>query len=823
MKKREWNQNWLFNYGINSAMAEGFTGSKIEKVIVNLPHDAMISTPRRADAVAGAGTGFFQGINCEYTKVFTWKPEDAERVAFLEFDGIYPGGVILVNGDYVASCRNGYVNHLVRIDNYLVPGQENTVKVVVKNTLQPNGRWYTGAGLYREVSFLIAEKLYIIPDGVRITTLSAEADIAALDISTTICWEGMGNKTCTIITRIYDEKDTIVSEIPVQFGIHSKEETLIRQRVYLETPKLWSPEEPHLYRCESVLLENEKEMDINSCTFGIRRLQLDKKNGLRINGVSVKLKGGCIHHDNGILGAASFKDAEYRRVKMMKDAGYNALRSAHNPMSRKLLEACDSLGMLVMDEFYDAWTHSKADYDCGYFFPEYWEQDIENNVRKDYNHPSVIFYSIGNEIPETGSKIAASWGRRLAEKVRCLDSTRYITNGINMMMSVIDQIGIIMQDIGGNMARDGYSIQEINDLMNDTAAVMEKVVSHPIATEAVAESFDMLDVIGLNYAANVAVEQHEKYPNRIFLGSETLPGALDTNWELIEQNDHILGDFSWTAWDYLGEAGVGRIEEKGDEQITPGLFMGKYPWIAAYTGDFNLIGSRRPVSYWRETLWTGRLHQPYLAVWNPQHIGKEMFRGNWCWTDSVNSWTWPGSENMQTVAEIYADAEEAELILNGISLGRKKVGTDGKKRYCRWDVTYKPGTLEAVTYISGEAVGRTELKTVHDAKIQVESDRNVLGAGTSEIAFVLIEDKDEDNFRDYSSQKTVHIETEGAIHLIASGSADPKTEEAYTDSEHKLYEGQALAVVCAKDMPGKGILKITDDKGGCCNLEFNVI
>lgn len=806
MKYMDINKGWEFNHGLNSAMNAGFSGATVEKKMVDLPHDAMITAKRSPEAKTGPMGAFFEAENCEYTKTLFWPEENAEKAAYLDFDGILGNATILVNGDYVGSCHNGYKNFQLQVNDYLVPGQDNLIKVIVKNDMQQNSRWYSGAGIYREVRLYVADALYILPDGVKITTLSADSEIAAINVETNIRWEGIGSRTGAVLTEIFDDSGQKACEASAEFNIMSGATLSVRQRIYIENPVLWNVGEGNRYRCESRLVIEGKNADEESTMFGVRTISLDSRKGLRINGKAVKLKGGCVHHDNGLLGAASYEDAELRKVSMLKEAGYNALRGAHNPMSRAFLSACDKLGMVVMEEYTDVWTHCKADFDYGFFLPDFWEKDLEDIVRRDYNHPSIILYSIGNEIPETGSQKAALWGRKIAEKLRNLDSTRLITNGVNIMMSVIDRIGIIMNDIGMEMTKQGYSLIEINDLMNNTAAVMPKVVSHPLAETSTNESFDLLDVIGLNYAEQAAVEQHERNPHRIYVGSETLPGKLDTNWELVENHSHIIGDFSWTAWDYLGEVGVGRIEElKSDGREAGAMtgFMGDYPWIAAYTGDFDLTGFRRPVSYWRETVWNGRDHQPYIAVQNPFHRGKKMFRGNWCWTDSLQSWTWNGAEDRDICVEVYADADEVELFINGKSLGRKNVMDSEKKYYFSWETTYVPGTLCAVSYVKDKEAGRSELKTAGEPGICMKADKTKIRKGSNELVFIEIELRDENQTIQTAQDRMLRLRLDGPGRLLASGSGNPCMEESYEALEHKTFQGRMLAIIKAGDEAGK--------------------
>ena len=331
------------------------------------------------------------------------------------------------------------------------------------------------------------------------------------------------------------------------------------------------------------LTDENGEADAETVTFGVRSLRLDPERGLRINGETVKLRGACVHHDNGVLGAATFARAEERRVQILKDAGFNAIRMSHHPMSKAMLDACDRLGMLVMDEAFDMWTSAKSDFDYSLHFPQWWERDIEAMVAKDVNHPSVILYSIGNEIPETGSPAGAAWGRKLAEKVRALDGTRYVTNAINGMLAALDDLAALRSQPGEDAG--------LNALMADPADMMNAISSSELVTRRTAESFSVLDVAGVNYAEARYDLDRDLFPNRIIVGSETFPTRIDGNWRLVKQHANVIGDFTWTGWDYLGEVGIGRPQYATTDGSRP-TFTAPYPYLLAGCGDIDITGHR---------------------------------------------------------------------------------------------------------------------------------------------------------------------------------------------------------------------------------------
>ncbi len=774
---------------------------------VNLPHDAMILSERNPNNPTGGGSAFFNAENYEYSKTIFVPEEDAGKVVYLEFEGVYMNSFVWVNGDLAGKCPYGYSNFSVKISDFLKYGQDNEIKVTAKNGMQPNSRWYSGAGIYRNVKILTGEALHIKVDGVRISTPEIEPEQCAVEVVTDVEFAGMGHVGGYVVTELKDTAGNTVGSESTKFNIKSGEDISVRQRIYVAAPKLWDLDTPNLYTCATKIVCSDTVVDEDINTFGIRKLQLDTTHGLRLNGRTIKMKGGCIHHDNGLVGAATFEDAELRRAKMMKEAGYNALRSAHHPMSKAMLEACDKIGMLVMDEYTDMWTQTKSDYDYGMYFTEWWERDVEAMVRKDFNHPCVVMYSIGNEIPEVGSDLSASYGREIAEKIRSIDETRYVTNGINTLLSVMGRMNEIIQSMG--MSPDaGAADGEINQTMTNLGDVMGQLAMHPIVDKAIEESCGFLDIVGYNYAADRYEKDHQAHPNWIVVGSETFPASLDYNWELVTKHGYVIGDFSWTSWDYLGEVGIGKSRYKDDDAAS---HMGTYPWLIAYCADFDILGHRRPVSYWREIIWGGRNHVPYIAVQYPARYGQVVQPGMWSWTDSHSSWTWPGFEGKGIVVEVYSDAEEVELFVCGESQGKKPVGGEFKNFYVKWDTVYEEGIVEAVAYIGGNEVGRYQLQTAGDPVLKVTPETSSVRAGSNDLCFVNIELVDHKGVLNTAVTKAVTVSIDGPAVIQGSGSANPKVEEYYYHNTHDTYYGRLMAVIRAGEEKGTANLAVSAD------------
>ncbi len=814
MKKIRWNENWSYGLGTGSSL-DALFGAEQERKAVTLPHDASVERTRDPNEPGGRGNGFFRETSCSYVKEWTVDQADRDRETYLEFEGVYQNAYVYINEAFAGQHPYGYGNFYVDATPYLKPGSKNEIKVIVKSGV-PSGRWYTGSGIYRDVSLMVGDRLHFVPDQVHLRTLSLEEGLASVQVDAKLVNHGPQTRKITFKIQLLDPDGRVAAQAGMPLTVlgqgrgcsaangsagiaeeaSSSDGAVYSQRLYVENPKLWDPDHPNLYQYRAVLEEDGAVIDEESGTFGIRLLSLDAKHGLRINGKVFKMRGGCIHHDNGVTGTAEFLHTAEFRVRVMKEAGYNAIRSSHYPMSRHLLDACDRLGMMVMDEFADVWTTTKVDFDYGMHMSEWWKYDVVNQVNKDFNHPCVILYSIGNEIPETGNPIDVQWGKCLADLYHRLDPGRYLTNSMNLMMS----LGTHLEDVLPEILQDENLTEalgevgenpEINSLMAKLGDNMEPVSNSDVAGEVVSEARAQVDVAGYNYAAGRYEKDLERDPNLILVGSETYPGDLDKNWELVEKLPRVIGDFSWTAWDYLGEAGIGKISYGAEEQ--QGGFYADYPYKAAYCGDMNLIGDRRPASYWREIVW-GLRDQPYLAVQPPEHYGEQKNLTPWSVTDAVRSWTWSGYEGKAVTVELYTDAEEAALYLNGDLLEKKKV--EGSRRcMTSFDTVYQPGTLEVRVFKNGTQTGRDQIRTAGSAELQITADSKTVPADGSDLIYVEISAMDADGVINMEQRDPVTISIEGPGEIAGFGSADPQSEENYFDRTAKLYEGRLRAAV----------------------------
>lgn len=829
MTKQKLNENWtVFDSTVSPMMARlrGNDGS-IKKV--NLPYDAMIHEKRREDVPGGAQSGFYPGGYYYFIKNL-FVPEDWKcRKAVLEFEGVYRNAKVYINGEYAGGYPNGYSNFYIKLDDFLRYGVDNEIKVCVENSSQPSSRWYTGSGIYRNVNLILGNLLHIGTNGVKIRTPEADSKSAVVLTDVTLVNEELHLKKVLVHTSVTDKNGTEAACDKTEVTVYGNSEITIRQRMHIEAPFLWSCDTPDLYTC-LVRVEDAaagQETDTEAVDFGIRTLQLDAVNGLRINGSETKLRGSCIHHDNGVLGAATLEDAEERRCRQLKEAGFNCIRSAHHPMSKAMLDACDRVGMLVMDELSDMWNLPKNTCDYSGQFADYWERDIEYLVDKDFNHPSVILYSLGNEIPEAGTARGAHLNRRISGKLKTLDDTRYTTNAINGLLAAAPRIGEIMADLTGmspeemmskmmagkkeNTDADGKESGEGgSNGLNNALSLMsgplgDAFAAHPVMTELIEEFASGTDVAGYNYMTGRHVLEHTLHPNRIVLGAETYPADIVRLWDIVRKNPHVIGDMTWTGYDYLGEAGCGIFYYDGAMNFTS-----HWPDSIAYIGDIDITGYRRPISYLREIVF-GLRKAPYIAVERINRHGQKHSQTPWMLKDNIASWTWPGYEGKPALIDVYSDAEEVELLLNGQSLGRKGAG-EMNGYTAAFETDYIPGELKAVCYRAGERAEEMLLETA-DSKVtlQVKAEDKEWKADGSSLAYIEIALVDGEGRSNLHEQREVSVRIEGPAVIQGFGSADPQTDNSYDNTVWKTYDGRLLAVLRAGAESGAVTVSISTE------------
>jgi hypothetical protein len=746
MKRISFCEDWLF----------GKSGNEKEPVL--LPHDATQLEERSADEPSGSGGAFYLGGCYEYTKMIDVPESWRDKAVSLLFEGVYPKAKVLLNGQEIGGCAYGYSQFEVPLTG-LRYGEENEITVIADNSETPNSRWYAGAGIYRPVWLLVGGAVRILNDGIRVTTLSI--DPACVRVET----EHVGNA------------NTVVEILDGETVIAGGEGDCVD--LTIPDAKLWDAENPNLYTCRVRLAEDGEVLDEAETVFGIRQITWSTE-GFFVNGKSIKLKGGCIHSDNGILGARCFDEAEWRRVRRLREFGFNAIRSAHNPLCRAALEACDALGMYVMDETWDMWDQHKTDYDYAGRFTENWRQDVRYMIAKDYNHPSVVLYSIGNEVTEPAKPEGVQLAADIIKEIKCFDTTRPVTGGINIMLILLASKGVTFN--GGSV--DGkVSSTEFNEWVAGLGKKMLEAAASPDGDEASSPVLELLDIAGYNYAQSRYEKERELHPERIVVGSETFPQDLPGNWALVTKCPWVIGDFMWTAWDYIGEVGIGDWVSDEDCQG----FGKPYPWKLGGTGALDILGNETAEAGMASVIFGART-TPYIAVRPILAPGQSWYHAAWRGSNAIPSWSWRGCEGLETEVEVYSKSDLVELFLNGQSLGKAKT-VDGMALFT---VRYQPGELKAAAYSSD---GTCTESALHSAEGEVRPV--ITPEEKPEIGKVLFADislRGENGTAESNADENLRVSVTGGT-LLAFGSARARTEEVFHSGEYRTYYGRSLAAV----------------------------
>ena len=640
---------------------------------------------------------------------------------------------------------------------------------------------------------------------------SVDSEAAIIEVEINLCNQERRKVNAIVNTCIKNEYGIVGMEKTKVTMFANAEETLYQQ-FCIEHPLLWNCDSPNLYTCEVGIEDNKKKIDFTEENFGIRTITVDAKRGLLLNGKSIKLRGTCIHHDNGVIGAATFRRAEERKVLQLNDAGFNSIRSSHQPMSKEMLDACDRLGMLVMDELSDFWTYHKNPHDTADSFAFSWEQEVKRMVAKDYNHPCVIMYSAGNEIPEIGLDSGAKMKRKICNKFHELDSGRFTIDGMNGSMAITYScgmekiIGELLESKTDSMRLEGANaINALNAYMSMTAS--DEFAIHPAVTDALEESAMASDIIGLNYLTGRYILEKELHPNKTVIGTETYPADIVRLWNLVKTYPHVLGDFTWTGYDYLGEAGCGIFHYDGSMNFTS-----KYPERTAYIGDLDLIGYRRPISYFREIVY-GLRKAPYIAVERVDKYGMKSSKTAWMFKDNIASWTWHGYEGKPAIVDVYSCAEEVELFLNGKSLGKKAVG-EKNDFAATYQISYEPGELLAISYENNTETGRFKLETADkEVKLEASADRTILQANGEDLSFITVRLVDKNGNENLQKKEIVKVEVQGEGYIQGFGNAAPSSLASYDDISCETYDGYLLAVVRAGMVSGEIKVVFTTEEG----------
>lgn len=754
--------SWRFHLGdVQDAEKFGFDDSSWRSL--DLPHDWSIedipgtNAPVDSTAIGGSSTGYMVGGTAWYRKTFYVANDINGKCIRIQFDGIYMIADIWINGISLGTHPYGYTSFSYDLTSKLKPGKLNTLAVRVRNEGR-NTRWYSGSGIYRHVWMTATGPLHIDVWGTCITTPEVADNHARVNVKTTIMNELPQDRNAFLVTRILKNDGTEVAMKESEQKISGKSHIEFNLDLNITSPSLWSPESPELYTVinEVYAVKGNKRsgmFDRTESKFGIRSISVSAEKGFLLNGKPLLLKGGCMHHDNGPLGAAAYDRAEERRVEIMKANGFNAIRCSHNPPSSAFLDVCDRIGILVIDEAFDEWKEQKNKDDYHLYFDDWWQKDMSSMILRDRNHPSVVMWSIGNEVPERGKPEGAALAKMLASFVRKMDPTRPLTAAVNFVTP----------------DKDPY--------------------------------FAELDVSGYNYALNNYLSDHNRLRERIILGTESFPRQAYENWMAVIDFPWVIGDFVWTGFDYLGEASIGWLG-----------FVSKttfYPWTYAYCGDIDICGWKRPQSFYRDALW--KPDQLSIFVKSPELNFKlnpiTKVESRWSWPDEVASWNWKGHEGTTMEIIAYSSCEEVELFLNGKSLGRMKTNRETRFK-AEYKVEYAPGILHAVGYSNGKEINTCELQTTGDPqKISLDADRNTIKADGQDLCYVTVEILDSKGLRNPTATNHINFEVEGQGKIIGVGSSDPLGNQSFKKPERKAYQGRCQVIIRADKQAGDIKLK----------------
>jgi beta-galactosidase len=758
--------------------------------MLDVPHDWSIEDlpGQDGEAVSGPfskasqgkmGTGFTVGGTAWYRKHFTIAKTDEGKTAYLQFDGVYMNSDIWVNGKHVGNHPYGYTSFWFDITPYLNPaGQSNVVAVQVKNE-GINARWYSGSGIYRHTWLSLVNPMHITPWGVYVSTPEVSAEKASVAVATTVMNAGTGDLSFTSRVTLFDPSGAEAGTSATESSLQAGESTELSQLLQLEDPSLWSVENPSLYRAEVELLVNGEVQDRLSTTFGIRTLRFDPETGFALNGENILLKGGCFHHDNGPLGAAAIDRAEERKIEILKSAGFNAIRCSHNPPSPALLDACDRLGMLVIDEAFDMWETSKMEMmntllaglteqvtamDYSRFFKESWKQDLQSMLMRDRNHPSVIMWSIGNEIAEAADSSGLRIARNLVDEVKRLDSSRPVTEA--------------HVDMGAQFGMGS-------------------------SWEQRAPHLALMDVIGYNYAYTLYEDDHARHPERIMYASEFMPPSSLENWQKVEELPYVIGNFSWTAMDYLGEAGTGVPRLVDDLPADPSnpfaaimqfFNSDSWPMVVNFQGDLDLTGNPKAPYYYQHVVW--RELPLSMLVHVPIPEGKKEIQSPWGFPDELKSWNWEGHEGETLQVHVYTRCEKVRLELNGKVIGEQAVN-ESQSITATFEVPYEPGTLTARCYEDGNETASETIKTTgRPSAIRLIADRSAIHADRNDLSYVTVEIVDAGgNLVPDADGIEVHFEISGNAGIAGVGNGYHSDVSSFQQPVKKSWRGRCLAIV----------------------------
>jgi beta-galactosidase len=762
-RKQLFDSNWKFYLGdAPAAKSIGYDDKNWR--ILDLPHDWSIEGVVDVKNPSGNDGGYFPAGIGWYRKTFNAPSSWKGKCVSIYFEGVYMNSEVFINGKSLGIHPYGYTTFSYDLTSDINLGKDNLLSVKVDNSQQKNCRWYSGSGIYRHVWIVVTDPVHVPLWGVSITTPDISAEKASVLVKTKVKNETAVPQNITINTVLTGDNSKNAGDKKSNLLIQANSEQEVEQTIQVADPLLWSPEKPQLYKAQIQIIKSNTIVDEVNTSFGIRSIKYSAEIGFQLNGKSIEFNGGCVHHDNGCLGTAAFDRAEERRVELLKAGGFNSVRTSHNPPSEAFLNACDKLGLLVIDEAFDGWRDKKTNYDYALVFDAWWKRDIEAMVLRDRNHPSIVMWSIGNEIIERKKPEAVETAKMLADGIRKIDNTRPITSAMTTW--------------------DG-----------------EWNIFDPLMA--------VHDICGYNYQLQRAASDHIRVPSRLILSTESYPTDAFKNWKMAKNNSYILGDFVWTSIDYLGESGIGRWFYPGD--VTGEHWENPiFPWHGAYCGDIDLIGWRKPISHYRSMLYNEN-EKLYMAVKEPNPESGPIKLTSWAVWPTWESWTWPGYEGKEIQVEIYSKYPKVRLYLNKVLIGEKAT-TEEEQFKATFSLPFSKGELKAVGVADGKEIESKVLNTSgKTAKIRLVSDRKVISADGQDLSFVTIEITDNDGIFQPNAENLLNFKIEGSGVIAGVDNANIKDSDPYVATSRKAWHGRALVVIRSSKKPGQIKLSVSSE------------
>ncbi|MGC4030957.1 MAG: glycoside hydrolase family 2 TIM barrel-domain containing protein [Tepidisphaeraceae bacterium] len=735
---------------------------------VDLPHDWSIAGPIARENPAGSPGGFFPTGVGWYRKSFLAPADWAGRHVAIQFDGVYMLSDVYVNGTKLGTHASGFTPFEYDFTPHLKLSQSNTVAVRVDNSRQQNCRWYSGSGIYRHVRLAVREPIHMPQFGVFIRTNAVNNGAAELSMSVPV--KNAGQPTADKVkveTRVFAADasgrptGTAIAVFDAVDITLAENAGTVETKAVLPNAKLWSPESPAMYVAVTTLAVDGRTVDTRQTPFGVRTIAISAERGFELNGKPVELYGACVHDDNSGLGVAAFDRAEVRRVEWLKAAGFNAVRCAHNPPAPAFLDACDRLGLLVIDEAFDTWSLPKNPGDFGTYFKEQWQSELDKMILRDRNHPSIIIWSLGNEIVLWGRETAraATDGAKLIRRAKELDPTRFTTTAV----------------AGWNLPDKPW--EQMTPLLNQ------------------------FDLVGYNYVLHRYETDHAAFPGRAIVGTESFPRDVFETFDTADRLTHVIGDFVWTGIDYFGESGIGRYHQP-DEKIHFHLDPRHYPYHGAYCGDIDITGFRKPISYARNITW-GRGETLYTSVTELTPDGRKYRVAEWGVVPTRASWTWPGFEGRSMEVVVYSRHDAVRLYLNDRLIGEK--GTTRADHFkAVFSVPYEAGTLRTVGMRGGKEVETNTLRTAGPvAGLRLKVDRTQIDADGQDLAFVTVESIDANGDFQPNGDQNVTFTLDGPATIAGVASADFNNTDGYQVNHRRLFNGRAELIVRSSKTAGR--------------------